>query len=118
MESRPRDFMKAANPSAARLTTARFILDGPGPSGPRKPAVPNSKNPLKQDCRNSRSFLATASRKVCAVAGSGSSAIHFSTSASKVTLKPFQSIVQVMSPYELPKLFQRPLLHHDLISLL
>ena len=28
-------------PADARPTTARFMQEGPGPTGPRRPAVPN-----------------------------------------------------------------------------
>ena len=34
-------------PAAVRPTTARFIQEGPGPTGPRKPAVPNWRKPEK-----------------------------------------------------------------------
>jgi hypothetical protein len=39
--------MDEAIPAAVRPTTARFMQDGPGPTGPRSPAVPNSRKPEK-----------------------------------------------------------------------
>ena len=39
--------MKVHIAAAARCTTAKFIPEGPGIKGPRRPAVPNSSNPLK-----------------------------------------------------------------------
>ena len=36
---------QAANPAAAWVTTTRFMQAGPGPMGPRRPAVPNSSGP-------------------------------------------------------------------------
>ena len=40
-------FINARIPVAVLLTTARFIQEGPGPIGPRIPAVPNCKKPAK-----------------------------------------------------------------------
>ena len=73
--------MYAASPAAVRPTTARFMRDGPGPTGPRNPAVPNWRKPLNE-LRNSASFLfSNQVRSVAAVIGSGSNAIQLSTSA-------------------------------------
>ncbi len=74
--------MYAAIPEAARPTTARFIPDGPGLMGPRKPAVPNCKKPLN-DARSSDSLPESSHCCNCAaVNGSGSSAIQACTSCS------------------------------------
>ena len=69
-------------PVAARPTTARFIPDGPGLTGPRNPAVPNCRKPLK-DARSSVSLPESSHCCNCAaVTGSGSSAIQAFTSCS------------------------------------
>ena len=44
---RPRAFIYATIPAAVLATTALFIPEGPGRTGPRRPAVPNSRKPLK-----------------------------------------------------------------------
>ena len=49
----PRSFIYAAIPAAARATTARFMRDGPGPIGPRRPAVPNCKKPENAEFNSS-----------------------------------------------------------------
>ena len=53
---KPLEIKNAAIPAAVRPTTARFIPDGPGRTGPRNPAVPNSRKPLN-DLRSSLSLF-------------------------------------------------------------
>ena len=77
-----RAFMYEAIPAAVRPTTARFMQDGPGPTGPRSPAVPNSRKPEKYFFKVISSSAATSAVNWAAVFGSGSSAIHACTSAS------------------------------------
>ncbi|CAB4857815.1 unannotated protein [freshwater metagenome] len=44
-ECKSRSFIYMAIAAAVRPTTARFIPEGPGRTGPRSPAVPNCKKP-------------------------------------------------------------------------
>ena len=56
------------------------MQEGPGPIGPRKPAVPNCKKPEKYFRRVISSLDSMSAFNCAAVTGSGSSAIHALTS--------------------------------------
>ena len=94
---RPLEIKNAAMPAAVRPTTARFIPDGPGRTGPRNPAVPNSRKPLN-DFRSSISlFWESHLLRSAAVSESGSFAIQSKTSSRNcssitVVLEPSQAI--------------------------
>ena len=56
---RERAFMYATIPAEVLATTALFIPEGPGRTGPRKPAVPNSRKPLKDVFNSGSLFVST-----------------------------------------------------------
>ena len=90
---KPLEIKNAAIPAAVRPTTARFIPDGPGRTGPRNPAVPNSRKPLN-DLRSSLSLFSEShlARRE-AVSESGSSAIQ-----SKISSRNCSPITVVLTP--------------------
>jgi len=74
----PAAISQRPKPAAACVTTTRFMRAGPGPSGPRSPAVPNSSGPANAAVSSVRadsspdSYAAISSSSRATVSASGS----------------------------------------------
>ena len=74
----------------ARITTARFMRDCPGPISDLNPAVPNSRSPEKSEVNLSMSLFLTKSKTCFFVVESGSCLAQFLAKLIKFSLTVFQ----------------------------